>query len=145
MGAQVDLLLYIQTEVGVGAGCYIWDAVFCHLVVGFGVVIAELVNLSTGLKAKILEEVEVRLLADDGDVALLGIHDHVMGVVLFIDGHGDGVWVGCYLDYGVADTAVHFPLMDSRTYEEAVRKLVHCFGVHFSFFHHHFPLCIGIF
>ena len=109
MGAQVYLLLYIQTEVGVGAGCYIWDSVFCHLVVGFGVVVAELVNVSAGLEAKMLEEVEVRLLADDGDVALPGSHDHVMGVVLLVDGYGDGVWIGCYLDYGVADAAVHFP------------------------------------
>lgn len=109
MGAQVDLLLYIQREVGVSAGCYIWDAVFCHLVVGFGVVVAELVNLSTGLEAEMLEEVEVRLLADDGDVTLLGSHDHVMGVVLFVDGYRDCIWIGCYLDYGVTDTAVHFP------------------------------------
>ncbi len=94
MGAQVDLLLYIQTEVGVGAGCYIWDAVFCHLVVGFIVVVAELVNVSAGLEAKMLEEVEVRLLADDGDIALLGSHNHVVGVVLLVDGYGDGVWVG---------------------------------------------------
>ncbi len=109
MGAQVDLLLYIQTEVGVGAGCYIWDAVFGDLIVGFGEVVAELVNVSTGLEAEMLEEVEVRLLADDGDVALLGIHDHVMGVVLLIDGYGNRIWIGCYLDYGIADTAVHFP------------------------------------
>ena len=117
MGAQVDFLLYLQTEVGVGSGCNIWDAVFCHLVVGFGVVVAELVNVSSGLEAEMLEEVKVRLLADDGDVAFMGVHDHVMGVVLLVDGYGDGVWVGCYLDYGVTDTAVHFPLMDSRTYE----------------------------
>ena len=108
MGSQVDLLLYIQTEVGVGARCYVWDAVFCHLVVGFGVVVAELVNVSAGLEAEMLEEVEVRLLADDGDVALLGSHDHVMGVVLLVDGYGDRIWIGCYLYYGVTDAAVHF-------------------------------------
>jgi len=117
VGTQVDLLLYIQTEVGVGAGCYVWDAVFCHLVVGFGVVIAELVNVSAGLETEMLEEVEVRLLTDDGDVAFMGIHNHVMGVVLLVDGYRDSVWVGCYLDYGVADAAVHFLPLNCRAYE----------------------------
>ncbi len=67
-----------------------------------------------------LEEFEVGLLADNGDVALLRAHDHVVCVVRFVDRERYLIRLGSDLYGCVGDAAVHLVTVRRGQYEESV-------------------------
>ena len=70
-----------------------------------------------------LEEVEFCLLADNGNVANSGLHDHVVGVVCLVNGNGNALGGIRDLGDGIDDAAVVLFTLPGSEDKEAVGEL----------------------
>ena len=103
VGAQVDFLSDPAGDIGVGAFVDNHGAVGSPLGGGEA---GEFIHRFPRLEAKVLEELKVSVLADDGGREFLAGGNHVSGVVEFIDRNTYLIRVRGYLRDGVDDTAV---------------------------------------
>jgi len=103
VGAQVDFLSDPAGDIGVGAFVDNHGAVGSPLGGGEA---GEFIHRFPRLEAKVLEELKVSVLADDGGREFLAGGNHVPGVVQLVDSDGDLVGVRGHLGDGVDDAAV---------------------------------------
>ena len=105
VGTQVDFLLHLCTDPGVGAfrddegtigGAF-------NLAEGFEFVHS---GVFPALEAEALEQGKRGIFADDGGGEFAAVVNHPAGVVGFVHCHGDPVGTGGDLGHGVGDTAV---------------------------------------
>lgn len=105
VGTQVDFLLHLCTDPGVGAFRDDEGAIrrAFNLAEGF-----ELIHggILPALEAEALEQGKRGIFADDGGGEFAAVMNHPAGVVGFVHCHGNAVRIGGDLGHGVGDTAV---------------------------------------
>ena len=111
MAAQVEVLRHLGGEVHVGLLGQVVQAVFAAGDVGKSV---KLVHIPTGLHAKTLEQRELCVGGDGGNIEHAGVQDHVAGLVLADDRDGDAGGVVGHLDGGIDDAAVVLSILPGR-------------------------------
>ena len=100
---EIDDLLHLDGDVGVGAAGDGHSAVRDTAAI---LEVGELIDLATALEAKMLEQLEVGGLTDDGSGEPARTLNEFGGQIALVEGHGDAVGLHSHLRDGVADTAV---------------------------------------
>ncbi len=89
VGSEVGCLAYIKREIGIRSLCDVRNAVFGEFEI---LEIGELINISAGLEAEVLDELEIGGFAEHGNVAALRLQEHVVRVVGLVHGKSQLIW-----------------------------------------------------
>ena len=117
MGAEINDLLHLDGNEGVGAACDSQCAVGDAEAVGETV---EFINLAPALEPEVLEQLEVSGLAENGGGKLSRTLDEFGGQVALVESHGNAVGLHGHLHDGVADAAVVAAAVASGNDKQAV-------------------------